>query len=150
MTANPDALRPKRPWLQFSLRAAMLATLVAGLTFGGYRIGVQHGRQLGPIVPTNISATNTYSRDYDVTDLTKTNDDAAALIDAIRDSVDEQNWDVAGGYAEMAYNSDSRTITGSHTWPGHVALVRFLGTVREFSRTGSPFDRALTDAVRNY
>lgn len=128
----------------------MLAMLIASLCFASYRLGVERGREIGPMVPTSISATAIYSRDYDVSDIVKSERDANLVIDAIRESVDTDNWDAAGGYAEMQYDPKSNVLRVSHVWPGHVELVRYLESVREFARNGRGLDVTLSDATSNF
>ncbi len=128
----------------------MIAIAFAAVVFASYRLGVQHGRSLGPIVPTDISVTHIYSRDYDISDLAKSDEDAQLIIASIRNSVDVDNWDVAGGYAEVRYDRESQTIAVSHVWPGHVELVRFLQTAREFAGFGGGLENVLQNAETNY
>ncbi|WP_345319187.1 hypothetical protein [Novipirellula rosea] len=137
-------------WARFSIRTAMLAMLIAAACFASYRMGVNRGREIGPIVPTSISATAIYSRDYDISDIVKSEQDAKLVIAAIRESVDTDNWDVAGGYAELHYDPKSNVLAVSHVWPGHVELVRYLQSVREFARFGRTLDKTLSDASSNF
>ena len=138
-----------RSWMRFTIRTAMLLVAVAALCLASYRVGVDQGRSLGPIVPTNISASNIYTREYDISDIAKSDDDAQLLIDAIRSSVDPTNWDMAGGYAELHHDSGSQTLAVSHAWPGHIELVRFLETVREFATYGGGLDTILENVSVN-
>ena len=135
--------------MRFTIRTGMLLVAVAALCLASYRVGVDQGRSLGPIVPTNISASNIFTRDYDISDIVKSDDDAQLLIDAIRASVDPTNWDMAGGYAELDHDAGSQTLVVSHAWPGHIELVRFLETVREFATYGGGLDTILEDASVN-
>jgi hypothetical protein len=128
----------------------MLAMLIAAVCFASYRKGLNRGRELGPIVPTSISATTIYSRGYDISDIVRSEGEANLVMAAIRESVDTDNWDVAGGFAEMQYDPSSNVLTVSHVWPGHVELVRYLETVREFARYGRGLDVILTDATSNF
>jgi hypothetical protein len=128
----------------------LFAIAFAAAIFASYRVGIDDGRSLGPIVPTNISATSIYSRDYDISDLVKSDEDAQQLLTTIRNSVDANNWDVAGGYAELRYDPGSQTIAVSHVWPGHVEVIRFLETAREFAAYGGGLEDTLQNATTNF
>jgi hypothetical protein len=150
MNTDLPARRERISWRRFSIQTAMIAIALAAVIFASYRLGVQHGRSLGPIVPTDVSVTHIYSRDYDISDLAKSDEDAQLIITLIRNSVDVDNWDVAGGYAELRYDPGSQTIAVSHVWPGHVELVRFLQTAREFAACGGGLKDTLRNAATNF
>ena len=149
MKPEPQHQPRAQLWMRFSIRTAMLLVAVAALCIATYRAGVNHGRSIGPLVPTSISASNLYTREYDISDIVASDEDTQLLIDAIRNSVDPTNWDVAGGYAELHHDSGSHTLTVSHVWPGHIDLVRYLETVREFATYGGDLDTVLEKATTN-
>jgi len=135
--------------MRFTIRTAMLTVAVAALCLTSYRVGMEHGRSVGPLVPDNISVSKIYTREYDISDLAMTDDDLPLLTDAIRDSVDPANWAIAGGYAELHHDFSSQKLVVSHTWPGHIELVRFLETVREHARYGGGWESTLESAIDN-
>ena len=116
----------------FGLKTALVAMLAIAALLGSYRVGYEHGRKFGPMVPTNIKADKSYSREYDVSDIVKSEADAEMLIGSLRQLVEPDDWDVVGGYAEISYSSKSRTFLVSHVWSGHVLVVKYLSLVRDF------------------
>ncbi|QDS95672.1 hypothetical protein FF011L_44720 [Roseimaritima multifibrata] len=142
--------RKRVSWRRFSIQSALIAVACTSVIFATYRLGLKHGRSLGPIVPTNVSVNHIYSRDYDISDLAKSDEETELIISTIRKSVDTVNWDVAGGYAELRHDPGSQTIAVSHVWPGHVELVRFLETAREYAAFGRGLEVTLEDASTNF
>jgi hypothetical protein len=134
----------------FGLRTALVAMLAIAVLLTSYRVGYERGRQLGPMVPTNIKAQNIYSREYDVSDIVKSEADAEMLIGSLRQLVEPDDWDVVGGYAEISYSSKSGAFAISHVWSGHVLVVKYLSLVREFAARSADLTVILDDVKTNW
>jgi hypothetical protein len=120
--------------------------LILSTTFAAYKKWVNDGRAKGPIVPANLDTWTLYTRDYDVSDIVKSESEAQILMDVIYDKCESIRWDINGGYAELAYNSGQIVLSVNNVWTGHVAFVRFLATFREHVRDSGSFDAAIKTA----
>lgn len=139
-------------WAKFGLRSSLLATAASAALFASYRIGFDQGRLAGPLVPIDHSASTIYGREYDVSDIVKSESDAEALIAGIRDAVAPESWDVQGGYAVMEFDAGAKTIAIEQIWPHHVLVVDYLHELRRSARRiGSPpLARMIEDASRGF
>lgn len=135
---------------RFGIRTALIAIAAFAICFASFRLDVSRGRTLGPVVPQDISAFTIYTRDYDISDIVDSTQEAGLLLMAIHSSVDRKNWDVRGGYAVLAFDSTHNTMSASHVWTGHVDLVRYLTAVRENLAVGRDLDKVLTRASMQY
>ena len=122
-----------RRMLRIGLRSALLIVLcIAGL-FASYRMGYQQGRRLGPIVPSTLRTTQIYSRQYDVADIIASEKQAAMVIDVLQETVEPDSWDLVGGYGVVNYDPKTSRIEVSHVWLGHVGVLEFLTSIRDYA-----------------
>jgi hypothetical protein len=150
MSSTGRAVPPNRWSLRYSLRTAFVVLVFAACLFATYRFGFERGRTVGPVVPTSISIHEIYTREYDVSDIANGVQDGALLVESVHATVDPQNWALVGGYAEISYNDQAKTLAVTHTWPGHVAFVRFLDDVRMYWRGHRQLDIAVLQAIDSY
>lgn len=150
MASEQTSISTRHAFSRFSIKMLLVAVLIAAGTFAGYRRGVDVGRQQGPIVPTDISDSKIYSRDYDVSDIATTDAELETLVDAIYRTAEPDDWAINGGYAELNHDADEGLLNVSHVWPGHIAVVKFLQTFREFAQYSNSFEEAIENACGNY
>ena len=130
---NDESATSKRSF-RYGLRTALFTIFAIALASETYRLGFEHGRDAGPLVPSGLDTNQIYDREYDVSDLVSKNTDSELLVDAIHRWSTPDSWDVIGGYAMIVPNASKRTLTVSHTWPGHVSVVNYLYSIREQKR----------------
>jgi hypothetical protein len=135
---------------RFGLRAVFGAMLGVAALLAAYRVGFERGRNLGPLVPLNLTATTIYAREYDVSDIVKSEADAQILIASLKERVEVDSWDVVGGYADIRYNAKVNSFTISQVWPGHVSVVKYLSHVREFASGRKNLAASLADAETSW
>jgi hypothetical protein len=142
--------QPKRRWFRFGIRTALIAVLLISIPLASYRLGVEHGRTLGPMIPADFSADTLYAREYDIFDIVKSKSDADMLIQSLRATAEPKSWDVIGGYAEVALNSDARTLTVSQIVSGHISVMQYLRDVRDSAAGRSDLADVLEAAELTY
>jgi hypothetical protein len=130
---QPQTAKTLHRKASFGLRTALVAMVAIATLLASYRVGYERGRKLGPMVPANISAFKICAREYEVSDIVKSEADAELLINSLRELVEPDSWDVVGKYAEISYSSKSGAFAVSHVWSGHVSVVKYLSTVRELA-----------------
>lgn len=113
------------------------------LVLVAYRIGYQRGRIEGPILPTNLSTSQIYTREYDVSDILVSQSDADRLLDVVRRKAAAESWAVVGGYAEISFNLENKTLNVDQTWPGHVEVVRCLEQFRDLKWAANSFEKTV-------
>ena len=133
---------------RFGLRAVFIAIVVISSVLASYRLGFEHGREFGPIIPSDLDPQRIYDREYDVSDIIHSEADAQLVIDSLSKVVEPDSWAVVGGYAEISFNPDTERFTVSHVWLGHALVVNYLNDVREAAawrvNTNIPRDLAIT------
>lgn len=124
----------KKPHLAFTLRTVFLGLFLVALACTAYHQGYRRGREVGPLVPSDPSASNIYLREYDVAHLAKTAQDGELLVNSLRSCVAPESWSVKGGYAVAQFNDDRDTLLIQQVWPKHVEVV----TCRRFAARNAP------------
>ncbi len=124
-------MEKRRTMARFGLRTMLVAMLVLASSFASYHYGLNRGRTLGPMVPTNLIPDTVYTREYDVSDLVTSASDAEMVLNGLRESIEPTSWAVAGGCAEIQFNTDSGSFIVDQTWLGHFSVARYLSFLRE-------------------
>ena len=138
--------RSKNAGLRFGLCSLLIVLVIVSALFGSYRLGYDHGRELGPIIPSNFHPKKLYDREYDVSDIVSSAAEAEMVISSVREMVEQESWDVVGGYASISYNTDAGTFMVSHPWPGHVKFAIYLRLIRDYARGPASLADALAQA----
>ena len=142
--------QPKRHWFRFGIGTVFIAFLIISVPLASYRLGLEHGRRTGPVIPPDFSAHTIYDREYDISDIVRAKADADMLIDSLKRTAEPKCWDSVGGYAGVKFNSDSSTITVSHIVEGQISVMRYLSLIRDSALGRRDLADVLEDAQLTY
>ncbi len=138
VTAENRAPRTgRRRWLRFSLKSAMVLTLLFAVGLGAFRfgrdVGFEEGNREGFAAGINAQV---YPKVYRVADLLlgpvpqSGQADYAALMDEIAANVQPTSWEESGGPATFAPYPQNLSLVVSQTSRGHNELSEFLESKR--------------------
>lgn len=137
--SEPGPTQPrKRRGLRFSLRTALLLTLLLAVALAGFRFGRERGFEEGTRAgfAEGLNA-KVYPRTYRVADLLlgpppqSGQPDYATLIDEIYAQVQPSSWEAAGGPATLAPYPQHVSLVIAQTDRGHDEIAAFLEAKRD-------------------